>query len=419
VKLGLACNCRIIQENYFARKNYFYPDLPKGYQISQHTTPICINGLVEINPNEQPKMIRINRIHIEEDAGKSIHNASDSFTDIDCNRAGMPLLEIVSEPDINSADEAFAYVSHLRKLVRHLDVSDGNMEEGNLRCDVNISVRLKGDERLGTKVEIKNLNSLRYIKKAIEFERQRLIALHQSGSKILQETRGFDENNLTTFSIRTKEDEDDYRYFPEPDLPPFFISKEMIDSIKGSMPPLEEEVKESLIRDFQLSDYDARQLATDLELSKFYLQLVRHTNNYKAAANWLIGPVKNYLNQNELSLNEFPVPALTIAQVITLIDSGWVSYGIASQKVFPELIKNPGLLPEQYIKEQRLEMNTHQTEIDDLIEASLTKFSEKIKEYKKGKKGLISLFVGEVMKQSKGKADAKMVTEKIIEKLKA
>jgi aspartyl-tRNA(Asn)/glutamyl-tRNA(Gln) amidotransferase subunit B len=331
----------------------------------------------------------------------------------------MPLLEIVSEPDINSADEAFAYVSHLRKLVRHLDVSDGNMEEGNLRCDVNISVRLKGDERLGTKVEIKNLNSLRYIKKAIEFERQRLIALHQSGSKILQETRGFDENNLTTFSIRTKEDEDDYRYFPEPDLPPFFISKEMIDSIKGSMPPLEEEVKESLIRDFQLSDYDARQLATDLELSKFYLQLVRHTNNYKAAANWLIGPVKNYLNQNELSLNEFPVPALTIAQVITLIDSGWVSYGIASQKVFPELIKNPGLLPEQYIKEQGLEMNTHQTEIDDLIEASLTKFSEKIKEYKKGKKGLISLFVGEVMKQSKGKADAKMVTEKIIEKLKA
>ena len=223
IKLGLACHCTIVQENYFARKNYFYPDLPKGYQISQHTTPICRNGFLEIEVENKLKKNRINRIHIEEDAGKSIHEEAGNYSNLDFNRAGMCLLEIVTEPDFRSADEAFAYVTLLRKLVRHLGVCDGNMEEGSFRCDVNVSVRLMGDENLGTKVEIKNLNSIRFIKKAIEFESNRLIALHQKGENILQQTRGFDETDFSTFAIRTKEDEDDYRYFPEPDLPPFLF----------------------------------------------------------------------------------------------------------------------------------------------------------------------------------------------------
>ena len=221
VKLGLACHCQIVQHNYFARKNYFYPDLPKGYQISQHTTPICKGGYLEIAVGDETKRVRLNRIHMEEDAGKSLHDENSPYSNIDYNRAGMPLLEIVTEPDIRSAEEAFAYVTALRKLVRHLEVCDGNMEQGSLRCDVNISVRKKGDEKLGTKVEIKNLNSIRFIKKAIENESRRLIGLHQKGEKILQQTRGLNEDDFTTYAIRTKEDEDDYRYFPEPDLPPF------------------------------------------------------------------------------------------------------------------------------------------------------------------------------------------------------
>src|SRR5215218_3583364 len=236
VKLGLACHCRIVQQNYFARKNYFYPDLPKGYQISQHTTPICRNGFLEVSVGKENKTIRINRIHMEEDAGKSMHDQNSEFSNLDFNRAGMPLLEIVTEPDIRSAEEAFAYVTALRKLVRHLNVCDGNMEQGSLRCDVNISVRKKGDDKLGTKVEIKNLNSIRFIKKAIEYETKRLIHLHQQGKTILQQTRGLKEEDFTTYAIRTKEDEDDYRYFAEPDLPPFFITDDMIEAIRLQMP---------------------------------------------------------------------------------------------------------------------------------------------------------------------------------------
>jgi aspartyl-tRNA(Asn)/glutamyl-tRNA(Gln) amidotransferase subunit B len=419
VKLGLACNCQIVQHNYFARKNYFYPDLPKGYQISQHTTPICKNGFLEITVGKETKKIRLNRIHIVEDAGKSLHDENSDFSNLDFNRAGMPLLEIVTEPDIRSADEAFAYVTSLRKLVRHLGVCDGNMEQGSLRCDVNISVRKKGEQKLGTKVEIKNLNSIRFIKRAIEFESHRLVQLSEEGKTILQETRGFDENNSSTYSIRTKEDEDDYRYFPEPDLPPFFISNETIEKIRSEMPALQREVKEKLIEEYQLSAYDAEQLSNDTELSHFFFKLTEQTNNYKASANWILGPVKNHLSTNEIALDETGIRSASIALLIELIDSGKISYGIASQKIFREVLKNPSLDINRFIEENQLQIQTSQVEIESLIEAALNKHSEKITEYKKGKKGLISLFVGEVMKLSKGKADAKLVTEKIIEKLKA
>jgi len=419
VRLGLACNCEIVQHNYFARKNYFYADLPKGYQISQHTTPICKKGFLEIAVGKEIKKIRINRIHIEEDAGKSIHDDSSDFSNLDFNRAGMPLLEIVTEPDIRSAEEAFAYVTSLRKLVRHLNVCDGNMEQGSLRCDVNISVRKKGEQKLGTKVEIKNLNSIRFIKKAIQSETERLISRLEDGKKILQETRGFDENDFSTYSIRTKEDEDDYRYFPEPDLPPFFISTEMIETIRKEMPALQSEIKEKLVAEYQLSSYDAEQLSNDTELSNFFFELIKYATNYKAAVNWILGPVKNHLSANESSLDELPIPPKSIAEMIKLIDIGKINYGIAVQQIFPILLKDPCLNINQFIDENQLQVQTSQNEIENLIEAALNKHSEKISEYKKGKKGLISLFVGEVMKLSKGKADAKIVTEKIIEKLKA
>ena len=419
VKLGLACNCEIVQRNYFARKNYFYADLPKGYQISQHTTPICRGGFLNITVGKETKTIRLNRIHIEEDAGKSLHDESSEFSNLDFNRAGMPLLEIVTEPDIRSADEAFAYVTHLRKLVRHLGVCDGNMEQGSLRCDVNISVRKTGEQKLGTKVEVKNLNSLRFIKKAIGFESERLISLLESGKTVLQETRGFDENNFSTYSIRVKEDEDDYRYFPEPDLPPFVISNETIETIRNKMPALPSEMKEKFIAEYHLTAYDAEQLSNDTDLSNFFLDLSRHCNHYKASANWMLGPIKNYLSANELLLEEIQLQPTSIAEMIGLIDNGTINYGIAVQQIFPALIKNSSLSIGQFIKENQLQVQTSQTEIENLIDAALNKHQEKITEYKRGKKGLISLFVGEVMKLSKGKVDAKLVTEKIIEKLKA
>ncbi|MGZ3881763.1 MAG: Asp-tRNA(Asn)/Glu-tRNA(Gln) amidotransferase subunit GatB [Flavisolibacter sp.] len=419
VRLGLACHCEIVQHNYFARKNYFYADLPKGYQISQHTTPICKGGYLEITAGNETKTIRLNRIHIEEDAGKSIHDEKSEFSNLDFNRAGMPLLEIVTEPDLRSAEEAFAYVTALRKLVRHLGVCDGNMEQGSLRCDVNISVRKKGELRLGTKVEVKNLNSIRFIKKAIEFESKRLIQLLEEGKSVLQETRGFDENNFSTYSIRVKEDEDDYRYFPEPDLPPFYISNEMIEMIRTAMPALQTEIKDKLAGEYKLSTYDAEQLSNDTELSSFFFELTKQTSNYKACANWILGPLRNYLNNSEVSLDEAKVSPGTIAEIIGLIDGGKISYGIAVQKVFPAVLKDHSLNIIQFIKNNELEVQSSQTEIEQLIDTALSKHSEKITEYKKGKKGLISLFVGEVMKLSKGKADAKLVTEKIIEKLKA
>lgn len=417
ITLGLATRSQIVQRNFFARKNYFYPDLPKGYQISQHTTPICKGGVVDITVGKEKKGVRLNRIHIEEDAGKSVHDSGSDYTQLDFNRAGTPLLEIVTEPDLRSADEAAAYVTTLRKLVRHLGVCDGNMEEGSLRCDVNISVRPKGEERLGTRVEIKNLNSIRYIKKAIEVESVALIEKHRNGETILQQTKGFDDESFTTYVIRTKEDEDDYRYFPEPDLPPFLISDEEIETVRRSMPPLQSEIRQQLLTDYGLPEYDASLLAEDTELARYFFDLAKETAQYKAAANWVIGPVKNALSSDETNSTGFPVAPAVLAHLIELIDKGVISYGIASQKIFPYLLQHPQADVEAYIRAEGLQLQSG-SEVDAFIEASLTKHAQKITEYKKGKKGLLSLFVGEVMKLSKGKANAEEVTRKIVEKLK-
>lgn len=418
VKMGLACHCEIERYNYFARKNYFYPDLPKGYQVSQHTTPICKGGYITIKTPSGQKDIRLNRIHMEEDAGKSIHDADEHNTCVDYNRAGTPLIEIVTEPDLRSGDEAFAYLSEIRKLVRYLEICDGNMEEGSLRCDANISVRRKGETTLGTKVEVKNLNSIRNVKRAIEAESLRLINIIENGEQVQQQTRSFDANTGTTFATRDKEDADDYRYFPEPDLTPFRLQDEFIEKIKRSIPALPEERIEKYTNAFGLSEYDAAVLTEEKNIADYFEAVTQHTTNYKAAANWMLGPVKTWLNENGNDMQQFPLQPAALASLIALVDSGKVSHTIAASKIFHLLLNNPEQAPEQIAAAQNLLQESDSTAIQQLVEQVLAKFPDKVAEYKKGKKGLLSLFVGEVMKQSKGKADPKLTNQLLLEKLK-
>lgn len=419
IKMGLACNCEIEKQNYFARKNYFYPDLPKGYQVSQHTTPICKGGYVKIKTKETEKNIRLNRIHIEEDAGKSIHDTDETNTNIDYNRAGTPLIEIVTEPDINSAEETYAYLTELRKLVRYLEICDGNMEEGSFRCDVNISVRLKGEKKLGTKVEIKNLNSIRNAKRAVEHEANRLIGMLEKNETIIQQTRSFDANNGSTFAIREKEDADDYRYFPDPDLTPFQLQDEFIDAVRKTIPPLQEERIKKYTTQWKLPDYDAQVLTEEKNIADFFETVVKYTSDHKAASNWVLGPVKFWLNENNKEIVDLPVPAEKIAELIKLVDSGKVSHTIASTKLFSYMLQNPSAEPEQIAEEQNLLQQSDLSALEPIINEILEKYPEKVNEYKKGKKGLLSLFVGEVMKRSKGKADPAITNKILLEKLRS
>jgi aspartyl-tRNA(Asn)/glutamyl-tRNA(Gln) amidotransferase subunit B len=419
IKMGLACHCEIERQNYFARKNYFYPDLPKGYQVSQHTTPICKEGFVKIKSEKAEKKIRLNRIHMEEDAGKSLHDVDENNTCIDYNRAGTPLIEIVSEPDIRSSDEAYSYLTELRKLVRYLEVCDGNMEEGSFRCDANISVRKKGATKLGTRVEVKNLNSIRNVKRAIDFEAQRLIDLLENGETIVQQTRSFDANNGTTFAIRDKEDADDYRYFADPDLTPFHLEDDFIEMIRQSIPALQEERVKKYTSVWQLPEYDEYVLTDERETAEYFEKIAEKTSNYKAASNWMLGPVKSWLNENNKSINEFPLKPEAIAKLIQLIDAGKVSFSIASGKLFSYLLNDPAKEPEQIAIEQNLVQQSDVNSLEPIINEVLEKHAGKVLEYKKGKKGLLSLFVGEVMKRSKGKADPKATNEILLEKLKS
>lgn len=418
VRLGLALGCDIEQHNYFARKNYFYPDLPKGYQISQHTTPICKNGHVPVKVEDTGRNIRLNRIHIEEDAGKSLHDVDRHYTCIDLNRAGVPLLEIVSEPCIHSSDEAFAYLTELRKLVRWLGICDGNMEEGSMRCDANISIRLQGDTKLGTRVEVKNLNSIRNVKRAIDVEVIRLVDITEKGGSIVQETRSYDADNNSTFSLRTKEDADDYRYFPEPDLTPFFIADEFLQKVKESIPALPELLEKKYREVLQLPAYDAQVICADKESVDYFEAIIQHTGNYKAAANWLLGPVKSNINHTQSSLKDFTLSPATIAALVQLVDDGKVSFSNASTKIFAALLQEPGKAPLQAALELNLIQETDSSSLEAWVDEVIAKMPDKVKEYKSGKKGLIGLFAGEVKKASKGKADMQAVNQLLAEKLK-
>lgn len=411
VKLGLATHSQIREENQFARKNYFYADLPKGYQVTQDKTPICNGGYINYKLKDEDKRVNLTRIHMEEDAGKSMHDVDPFSTLIDLNRAGTPLLEIVTEPDLRSGEEAYAYLNEVRKLVRYLEICDGNMEEGSLRCDANISVRIIGAPEFGKKVEVKNMNSFRNVQRAIDFEIKRQIDLIEKGENIAVETRSFDAVNGSTFSLRSKENANDYRYFPEPDIQPVYVTKSYIETIKSNLPVLPAQLFERYTKEYGLSEYDAFQLTELKEIAFYYNELVNHTKNYKSAANWVMGTIRSYLNESAITIHQFELMPSKIAEIIQLIDDGKVSNTAATTKLFPELMSNPNGNAEEMAKKLDLIQNSNSDELQSYIDGVLDKFPDKVNEYKGGKVGLLGLFVGEVMKASKGKADPKLLNQ--------
>ena len=417
VRLGLALGSEINLHNAFDRKNYFYADLPKGYQITQDKAPICIGGEITIETKAGKKEIRIHHIHMEEDAGKSTHDVEPKHSLIDLNRAGVPLLEIVSEPDLRSAEEVDAYMTAMRQLVRYLGISDGNMEQGSLRCDCNVSVRLKGAEKLGNRCEIKNLNSMRYARKAIAYEVKRQIDLIEAGGKVKQSTLNFDPQTGVTTPLRAKEDAHDYRYFPEPDLPPVVLSQGYVDKVKAELAPLPWAMKASFIQEKGLSAYDANLLTEEKETARFFEALCQETKHYKAAANLIINKINPFCNESGISITAFPVATKSLASFIELIDSGKVSHTIAYQKILPELIKNPDTDPLKIAEANNLIQSSDSNFLEELVAAVIANNPDKVKAYQKGKKGLLGFFMGEVMKASKGKAEPKATNALLREKL--
>lgn len=418
IKMGLACQSEITRYNVFARKNYFYPDLPKGYQITQDKGPICVGGEVPIElPDGTEKVIRLNRVHMEEDAGKSMHLAGETDTLVDFNRAGTPLVEIVSEPDMRSPEEAYAFLTEIKKLVKYLDICDGNMEEGSLRCDANVSVMLKGAKEYGKKVEVKNMNSFRNVARAIEHEHERIIGLLEAGQEVISETRTFDATTGTTASMRTKEDLNDYRYFPEPDLSPVVISEEWLHSVRATMPALPRELYRKFVDVYGLPTYDAGVLSDAKEIALWFDALCSETKNYKAASNWMMGPVKSYLNELTLHIDEFPIKPQTLAELIALVDAGKVSFSVASQRIYPELLKSTGESPLAIAQRLNLIQESDEGSLKPIVQSVLAENEAKVAEYRSGKKGLMGMFMGEVMKKSKGKADPKVATRILTELL--
>lgn len=407
IRLGLACESSISEHQYFARKNYFYPDLPKGYQITQDKTPICTGGQIIIRNSEgQEKPIRLTRIHMEEDAGKSIHDMDVYDTLVDLNRAGVPLLEIVTEPDIENSQEAYNYLTEVRKLVRYLDICDGNMEEGSLRCDANISVMLVDAVNFGTKVEVKNMNSIRNVQRAIEFEINRQIETLEDGGILTQETRAFDALKGITVPLRTKEAANDYRYFPEPDLLPLHIFQEDIQKVKEAMPPLPRTLYQKYKNEFGLSDYDAYNLTDAKPIAQYFEAVIHSTKHYKAAANWIMGDVKSYLNEQGIDMGQFPIEPTRLAGLINLIAEGKISHTLASQKIFPQLIStNQSAL--EIAEEQNLMQTSDSSTLTEAIEKVMEANPNEVERYKNGEKQLIGFFMGQFMKITGGKVDPK------------
>ncbi|MFD2244801.1 Asp-tRNA(Asn)/Glu-tRNA(Gln) amidotransferase subunit GatB [Pontibacter ruber] len=420
VKMGLATNSDITRYNLYARKNYFYPDLPKGYQITQDKTPVCTNGhLVVKDAAGNDKRIGITRIHMEEDAGKSMHLPGETETLVDFNRAGVPLIEIVSEPDIRDSEEAYNYLTEIKRLVKYLDICDGNMEEGSLRCDANISVMLKDSPLWGTKVEVKNMNSFRNVQRAIEHEIERQIEIIENGGKVDSETRNFDANTGTTTAMRSKETLNDYRYFPEPDLPPLVIEQEWLDKIHAQMPSLPQELYKRFVGEFGLPEYDAAVLTDAKEVALYFEELCKHTTNYKAASNWVMGPVKSYLNELQLHIKDFPLQPASIAELIALVDENKVSHSVAAKKIFPYMLEYPGMSAHQVAEEQNLMQESDSDSLQGIISEVLAANPQKVAEYKAGKQSLIGMFMGDIMKKTKGKADPKVANQLLRDALNA
>ena len=416
IRFGMAINAQINQTSIFDRKNYFYADLPKGYQITQMDLPIVLGGSIEIVSEELVKTINITRAHLEEDAGKSIHDEYDGFSAIDLNRAGTPLLEIVSEPEISSAKEAVAYMKAMHQLVTYLDVSDGNMAQGSLRCDANVSIRKKGFKELGTRTEIKNINSFKFIEKAINFEIKRQIKILEKGEKVVQETRLYDSSKDETRPMRSKEFANDYRYFPEPDLLPVVISDEEIKKIKDEFPELPNEKEIRFQKQFELSAYDAQIIASSKSMADFFEKTAKQTKNYPLLSNWLIGEVSAYLNKELIEINESKLSVENVATLINRIDDQTISGKIA-KTIFEEMCIN-GASPDDIIESQGLKQISDDGAIEEIIDTVIKDNAAQVEAYLQGKDKLFGFFVGQVMKLTQGKANPKAVNTILKEKLK-
>ena len=416
IRFGMAVNAQINQTSIFDRKNYFYADLPKGYQITQMDLPIVLGGSIEIVSEELVKTINITRAHLEEDAGKSIHDEYDGFSAIDLNRAGTPLLEIVSEPEISSAKEAVAYMKTMHQLVTYLDVSDGNMAQGSLRCDANVSIRKKGFKELGTRTEIKNINSFKFIEKAINFEIKRQIKILEKGEKVVQETRLYDSSKDETRPMRSKEFANDYRYFPEPDLLPVVISDEEIKKIKDEFPELPNEKEIRFQKQFELSTYDAQIIASSKSMADFFEKTAKQTKNYSLLSNWLIGEVSAYLNKELIEINESKLSVDNVATLINRIDDQTISGKIA-KTIFEEMCIN-GASPDDIIESQGLKQISDDGAIEKIIDTVIKDNAAQVEAYLQGKDKLFGFFVGQVMKLTQGKANPKAVNTILKEKLK-
>lgn len=415
IKTGLALNCTIAQYSRFARKNYFYPDLPKAYQISQYEQPICEHGFLEITVNGQSKRIGITRIHMEEDAGKTIHEAQHSLVDL--NRTGTPLLEIVSEPDIRTPAEAVAYMKKLHNILRWIDVCDGNMQEGSLRCDANVSVRPVGQKDLGTRTEIKNLNSFRFLEKAIEYEIKRQISLLKQGQKITQETRLFDSTTGTTHSMRSKEEAHDYRYFPDPDLVAIVLTNQEIEQVRQSLPELPTERCLRYKDQYGLSEADAEFLTSQKALSDWFEQALQAGAKPKPTANWIMVELMARLNATAKDITDCPIKPEQLAELLRLIDSGVISGKIA-KTVFDEMFQT-GMSPEAIVKQKGLSQITDTEAITQVVKDVLANYPKEVERYKQGDEKLLGFFVGQIMKQTKGKSNPKAVNDILLSMLKS
>jgi aspartyl-tRNA(Asn)/glutamyl-tRNA(Gln) amidotransferase subunit B len=410
---GLALNCEINNRSVFSRKNYFYPDLPKGYQISQFDEPICGEGHVEIFIDNEFRKIGITRAHMEEDAGKSTHHGD--YTLINLNRAGVPLLEIVSEPDIRSAAEAAEYARTIRKILRYIEVCDGNLEEGSLRCDCNVSVRKRGTEKFGTKVEIKNVNSFRFVEKAIEFEIQRQIDAIEAGEEIVQETRLYDSAKNKTYAMRKKEEAHDYRYFPEPDMPPVVLSDEWVKDVQAQLPELPLERCRRFQSEYGLPEYDSFVLTTEREIADYFEGVAKESGNPKTASNWVMGELMRELNEAKIDIEDSKIKSSQLAGLIRLIDNKTISGKIA-KTVFSEMWKT-GEEPEKIVEEKGLVQITDESAIEKIIDEIITANPQQVEQFRGGKDKLFGFFVGQAMKATKGQASPELVNKLLNKKL--
>lgn len=420
VRAGLALNCEISRFSKFDRKNYYYPDLPKNFQTSQFDLPICERGHLDIEVNGEKKQIRITRAHMEEDAGKLVHHGT-SITDsdyslVDYNRTGTPLLEIVTEPDMRSAKEAVAYLEKMRAILQYIGISDCRMEEGSLRCDANVSVRPVGQKELGTKTEIKNINSFKGVEKAIEYEALRQAEILEDGGKIIQETRTWDEKEGVTKSMRTKEEANDYRYFPEPDLAPFTVSEEYIEDIRKTLPELPDERRERYIANFGLSSTDAQYMTNDKDTSDYFEKVVAAGADPKASVNWIMGEFASQLSNAGIEIAKAPVTAENLAKLLALIAKGTISGKIA-KKVFAEMWKD-GADPEEIVKAQGLVQISDTGALKELVVKVIANNPKAVEDFKAGKKKAVGALVGQIMKETKGKANPKVINELLNDELK-